>query len=250
VRLEILAEVYAVAARDLRDLRLEADGQQVPFLLLSPPDPALAFEVRSAEPTASSVRGVSRVEQSLAASNLPLTVVHVTASPGVFRRRLRVGIRRPQRPGTEPGELWSAPWSSWVCRDPAPIPCRQVAQLPATDRGTFLLELDDGDNPPFPSLDLEAWRRRHELLFVWPGGDPVHLWAGCPELASPRFDLAALGPQLRGLPWVPAELGALVERRGRGEWRRWALIGSLVLAAVVLLWILARALRMGEVAGS
>jgi hypothetical protein len=73
--------------------------------------------------------------------------------------------------------------------------------------------------------------------------------AGAAQLEAPQYDLAAVGDDLRARPAQVAKLGAAIEGTVTTAKRfpRWVVLGSLGLAALVLLVLLARALpRMPE----
>jgi hypothetical protein len=103
------------------------------------------------------------------------------------------------------------------------------------------LEVDDGDEAPLSRLAVELWRPRREVRFRWPGGE-VELLAGA-DVPPPSYDLAAEAAMLLAQPAAEATLGPQRPDRSSPRLLRWALLGSLGLAALLLLLVLARALR-------
>lgn len=238
VRLELPAAVYGASREGLADLRLAVAGRQIPFFRWSPAEPALTAGETGSRPGASDRPGESRVVVSLPAGNLPLTQIHLTA-PGIpLRRSVTVRYVDPARRQDR-----DAARSSWRCVPEPPLPCREGLSLPGPAPRLLAVRFQDGDNPPLPALDVQVWRRRDVLLFVWPQlGDEgeVQLLAGAEGLEAPRYDLAALGPALAGHPWQPAEIRS--ERTGPPWWSGWVLPLGLAAAGIWLLALLRRIL--------
>ncbi|HVS01249.1 MAG TPA: hypothetical protein VMT16_00630 [Thermoanaerobaculia bacterium] len=242
VRLPVPAVVRAAAAADLRDLRLVAAGRQVPYLLLpaAVPEPARAWQGVAPEPAG---EGRSELSLSLPQQELPPGSLHLSRD-GPFSRRARLELPLPGRPGAGAATAWSSGWRSWECAARPPLPCRLVIDtraVPAAAAGLRLV-FDDGDNPPLPPLDAEWWVEGHDLLFPWPPAGAVRLLAGASGLAPPRYDLAAMESVLAALPAAPAVLAARQDATV-GGWQRPLLLTALALAALAMLWLLARTLR-------
>lgn len=239
VRLEIPAAVYGASRESLADLRLSVAGRQVPFFRWSPPDPALTAGEAGSRPGESDIRGESRMVVSLPAGGLPLTQIHLTA-PGIPLRR-PVSVRYVD-PGRGPG-LEDVARSNWTCMPEPPLPCRQGLPLTGPAPRLLTVRFKDGDNPPLPALDVQVWRRRDVLLFVWPDlgkGGEVQLLVGAEGLEEPRYDLAALGPALAGHPWETAEIRS--EHTGPPWWSGSVLPLGLTAAGIWLLVLLRRIL--------
>lgn len=245
VRLELPAGVYPLARRDLGNLRLSAAGRELPYLAHRP-DLPVAVGARQRVSPEPSGRGRSRVETELPAGTVRLSQLELTADDAPFRRLLRVGFPDPAPKAGEPAETWRGGWRAWACEDHGPLPCRFELALDGVAAARLIVELDDGDNPPLGRLETAAWRRRDELVFVWPERGPVTLVAAARNVRPPRYDLTLAADRLLARPWVPAELdlaaatGAAAER---GRLGRMVLYAALALAAVALLALLYRMLR-------
>jgi len=259
VRLELPAEVYATARRDLGDLRLALERSQIPFFHWTPPEPALAGGERALHPEP--VRGtrVSEAALTLPASGLPLTELVLTTPGAPLRRAVEARYLEPIRrtrslPGDplgNPREAAPVTHALWECDAEPPLPCRVALALPGTAPKILAVRLADGDNPPLASLDAAAWRRRDVLLFVWPRPgtqagttETVKLLAGAERLAAPSYDFAALGDVLLARPWQPAELdlAGAAAAAGASRWTRWALPIAMTVAGLLLLLLLRRIL--------
>lgn len=247
IHLELPPDAYARLRPDLGDLRLDYGGRQVPYILWSPPDPAPASTLRGAVPKADRARAVSVLALEVPQDALPLTSLELTTDAVPFRRTVTLSWVEERRPGFEPARPTSFGWSDWRCEGAALLPCRLC--IPVTPHPARRLEvlIGDGDNPPLASVDMVLWRRRHVLVFGWPGDGALTLRAGSADLSGPRYDLADLRDQLLARPSRAAALQPLDEALppGRQRWVRWGLIGALAAAALLLLALLARALRPG-----
>ena len=244
VRLPLPAAVEAAARYDLGDLRLASRGRQVPYLIEEAATPARAasWDRLALRPQGN---GTSVAELSLPAGGdgrVDVLVLRTPARP--LRRDVRL-VREVAAEGVGAATRETLAQSSWQCEPLPPLPCELEMQVPVWSRGRGPLraEIVDGDNAPLGQLSAELWRSRRELLFPWPG-EPPALLAGAPDLAPPRYDLAAVASELRARPAVRASLGEAMEAWDTkpARWPRWAVLGSLGLAAVVLLLLLARAL--------
>lgn len=239
VRLELPAAVYGASRESLADLRLSVGGRQIPFFRWSPSEPVLTAGETGSRPGESDSPGESRMVVSLPAGGLPLTQILLTA-PGIpLRRAVSVRYIDPGR-RQDPEDVAR---SNWTCVPEPPLPCREGLSLAGLAPRLLTVRFQDGDNPPLPALDVQVWRRRDVLLFVWPdlgksGG--VQLLAGAEGLEAPRYDLAALGPALAGHPWEAAEIRS--ERTGPPWWSGWVLPLGIAAAGVWLLVLLRRIL--------
>lgn len=238
VRLELPAAVYGASRENLADLRLAVAGRQVPFFRWSPAEPALTAGETGSRPGESDHPGESRVVVSLPSEGLPLTQIHLTAPAIPLRRSVLVRYVDPARRLDR-----DTARSTWRCVPQPPLPCRERLSLTGPAPRLLAVRFQDGDNPPLPALDVQVWRRRDILLFVWPrlaADGEVQLLAGAEGLEAPRYDLAALGPALAGHPWQAAEIRS--EREGPPWWSGWVLPLGIAAASLWLLTLLRRIL--------
>ncbi|MEW6756841.1 MAG: DUF3999 family protein [Acidobacteriota bacterium] len=243
-RLDLPEAVYGAAREDLADLRLESGGHQVPYLLHSPAEPAIAGEWRGLAPTPGRTRGESEILLPETAPDLPLTALELRVAASAFHRPVTVRLSgEGDRPGVEAAA--KVTYGDWTCAGASALPCRIVVPLwGAGPRGRLRVVFQDGDNPPLPAVDAVVWRRRHALYFM-NTKDPVRLLAGSPGLPAPRYDLASLESQILAMPSQAAALGRAESGGPRtGSRNVWlALVGALILCGAVLLLILARAVK-------
>lgn len=242
VRLELSGaggdELHGVARADLADLRLALDGHQIPYI-----------PTRSAAPAAAEPKvlrpGAAPLEIALDPA-LPWTALTLRAPAATFAREVHGTYRGPARPSLDAIHTAAFARTTWACAGASPLPCRLDVELSRPPQTAELLEitLDDGDDLPLTALEVELWRRREALLFVWPeaSAGAVTLLAGAAELGSPSYDFATLADLVALRPARAALLG---ERRAAAAalvLPPWLFPASLALAAAVLLWLLWRML--------
>lgn len=226
--------------------RLDHGGRQVPYVVRTPPVPAVAQGSGRYSPAPLDAQGgsLSGVDLDLARGALLIRQIELTAPGGPFHRRLRFGVLEDPTVGapTEPADR--TPWSIWRCEPKGPLPCRAVIEPgPGLPGDRLRVEIDDGDNPPLEELRITFWRQRPELIFVWPGGDVTLRVAE--SIGPPRYDLVLVAGELLARPWTEAtvDLDAAGGQDPDGRLARAALLAALALAVVVLLVFLARLLR-------
>ncbi|HET9768793.1 MAG TPA: hypothetical protein VFS60_18245, partial [Thermoanaerobaculia bacterium] len=250
VRLLLPGAVETAARADLADLRLARQGRQVPYLVedVAAPERAAAWERLVPKPKDRDDR--DRGAEGVSVAELPLPQglsrfdgeLLLRVPPRPLRRDVRL-VRQGVAEGVGDAPEISTPWQQWRCEPLPPLPCELALIPPAAGRGPLRLEIADGDNAPLAEIAAELWRPRRALLFPWPG-EPVALLAGSPRIGAPVYDLAAVADELRARPAHVARLGPAMEgsQGAPAGWPRWTVLGSLALAAVVLLLLLARAL--------
>ena len=250
VSLEVPPGCYAVARRDLADLRLDYSGRQVPFVLWLPSEPVQALALKGVAPSTPKGESHSEISLDLPADALPLVSIEVSAPAAPFSRPVSL-LALETTSGSEGrrGDSW-VPLDSgtWRCPGVSEIPTRFVLRASQVDGRRLRLVFEDGDNAPLPSVDVVVWRRRHILLFPWAGAG-VQLCAGARNLGAPTYDLAELREEIIRRPTRPATAGGLIGKatpshtRGDSAFGRGALLAALLGVGVLLVVILARSLK-------
>jgi hypothetical protein len=238
---------------DLGDLRLEGPGGlQIPFLLesgVAESGVALSVEPERAAAKHSRFRLALPAGRSVGDGALPASALELEVAPAFFSRRARIE-------GTlgDGGERRLYDGTLTQRADPGSVAAPLRIGLSGARVSGLVLDVDDGDDAP---LSLRAVRLRvatpRVVFKARPGEARVLL--GRPDLASPRYDIAALRQELlaysatRVVPG-PLEPNASYRRRA-GELLRlapgpvllWLALGGAVLALGALV---VRALRASE----
>jgi hypothetical protein len=242
VRLPLPPAVETTARGDLGDLRLASGGRQVPYLLEEAPTPVRAgsWERLVLRPQGDGTSAAELASPAGGSGRYATLVLRVPPRP--LRRQVRL-LRDVPAEGVGSPTRATLAQAVWHCEPLPPLPCELALPAVIAGRGSLRIEIVDGDNAPLGQLAAELWRSRRQLLFPWPG-EPPALLAGAPGLAPPDYDLAAVASELRARPATSARLGAEMQAwdGAPARWPRWAVLGSLGLAALVLLLLLARAL--------
>ncbi|ACB73604.1 DUF3999 family protein [Opitutus terrae] len=252
-QLELDLDVLARAQPGFADLRLVHDDAQVPYLLertaLARTTP-LAVEILR-DPKRPHI---SRWQITLPRASLPVTKLTLTSSTPIFQRQMRLyeKVVDERRGDSFERSLGNATWSH-TPGDVRPLTL-PFPTPPVT--GTFVLETDDGDNPPIALTAVAATYPVVRLLFKT-DAEPLELYYGNAAATTPRYDLALVGGQIFAAEKSVATLGA-EEQAGQAGWGAavggsragmffWAALGLVV---VVLLVVVAKLLPKPPVAKS
>ncbi|HEX6901947.1 MAG TPA: hypothetical protein VF789_19655 [Thermoanaerobaculia bacterium] len=166
VRLPIPDRVNAEYEGYYGDLHVEAGGRDIPYQV-DRSDPFLAVRLSGVRPRPSHQAGFSRIELPLR-PGLPFDSVRLRARPEVFSRKVQL----------VDGDSVVVE-SDWTCFPGRPCALEfEVSSKVLAKNARPLLQFLDGENPPLPAVDVEVWRRRESLAFLWPRSGPVRLLTG------------------------------------------------------------------------
>ena len=239
-QLELDLDVLAHAHHGLGDLRLLADGLQVPYLL-ERPALSRAHEL-AVTPAADPKRPrFSRWQLKLPRAGLPLTRLTLTSPGNLFQRQLRIyEVVTDDRGNSHERGIAAAEWRR-TPGEQSPLVVR-IDLPPVTD--TLIVETDNGDNPPLALGRVTAAVPVTRLLFK-AAQTPLALYYGNPHAAAPRYDLALVAGQIVAAEKQVATLGA-EEKARAGGWGRallargkggvlfWGVLGLVVVALLVV----------------
>jgi hypothetical protein len=156
VRIEIPAWLYARSPA-LADLRLVADGREVPYLLWRRGEPMRVAELDGLTLDPRTRRSPKLL---LPARDVPLSLALITTYPAIAAQFSLSG---------EHGEDYI--YDSSRCAPQAALPCRRTMNLQghfeAAAPGPLFLGVGGGGPPPGARCDLSLWRRRDGVVFVW-----------------------------------------------------------------------------------
>lgn len=194
-QIELGPDVLARAAPDHRDLRIVTGDRQLPFL----------FERTSISrslpliPTSASdpkKPRLSRWSLKLPQAGVPISRLTCATGSPLFQREMRLWEEvTDERGDTFPRELGRASWK----RVPGETTREMTIQLDvAPGSGALFLETDNGDNP---AIELHDFRGHYPVTRVVfkaasDSTQPIKLYYGNPDAASPRYDVTLIADQL------------------------------------------------------
>lgn len=214
VKIEIPADLLAQSRPDLSDVRLTTEtGDKIPHLVRrSAHEPALegvTWERTEEGPS-------SKLQVTLPISDVPISTVLLSSPAPLFDRRIRLDIAR----GASLQPIRAVRWRGGERPGALAI---NVGQ-PVGD--SFLITIDNGDDPPLQIDDLQVHLPGWEIVAVLPQG-PVRLYHGDQDRDPPDYDLVLLADQLRRRALTEATVGAPAPVARRSL----SLLDRLVLAA-------------------
>jgi hypothetical protein len=125
----------------------------------------------------------------------------------------------------------------------------EVAFRRPMESDTFILQTDNGDNPPVELENFEVTYPVTRVLFKAKAGAPIFLYYGNPRVAAPSYDLSLVADQLLAAEKSTATLAAQ-EQLKPSSWSNRPMPGSgglvfwgiLAVVVVVLLVVISRLL--------
>ncbi len=245
-QLELDLDVLAHAQPDFRDLRLLRGSNQVPYLLERTSISRSLAPAITATNDAKDPR-LSRWTIRLPQSHLPITRLRCTARTALFQRDTTLYEELRDENGEKyRHNLDNASWTQTPERKSRDF-FLTLERPPQSD--TLFLETHNGDNPPVELEQFQLCYPATRVLFKAGPADPVFLYYGNPQVASPRYDLNLVGGQLLAADRRAASSGAEEQLR-KPSWRENQIPGQgvvvfwgiLALVVVVLLAVISRLL--------
>jgi len=240
-QLELDPDVLARALPDLRDLRVVSENVQLPYLI------ERTSISRTVNLTAASAndRGrptMSRWQLKLPQAGIPITRITCASDSPLFERTFRVWEELTDERGNKyPAELAQPTWRR--------VPNQTTGQLAASFErpprsDTILIETDNGDNPPIELHEFRGYYPATRVIFALTRSQPIALYYGNDEAASPRYDAKLMAAQLLRSERTAAALGPQEtlksERvtetlRGSARYIFWGVLGIVVVALLLLI---------------
>ncbi|MBP6863640.1 MAG: hypothetical protein KBC32_00050 [Candidatus Didemnitutus sp.] len=211
------------------NLRVDLQGRRAAYVRLELDDfrsPALTITSVWLEPAAGEPAALQPVETrlvrreafagetvltvALPGRHVPLARLDFTTPEPLFTRQVTVA-ERELRDG-EASERIVARGTIYRVQLPG-VPPREQLSLPldfAPTTRELLVHIHDGDSPPLQPTAVQAWQPPAALVFAAPAAGDYAVLTGHAQARTPRYDLAALGQDLRRAEAVALTLG---ERR-------------------------------------
>jgi len=252
-QIELDPDVLSHATPDQRDLRIVTEDRQLPFLFERP---SISRSVPLASVSANDLKKprLSRWSLKLPKPGVPITRIQCAADSALFQREMRVWEEVPDERGdTFPRELGHAIWKKL----PNQATREFAIHLDVAPRSdTLFLETDDGDNSP---IDLHGFRCDYPVTRVVfkaapDSTQPIWIYYGNPDAASPRYDVALIADQLFRTERASATLGPQENMGSKTERitktltgsARYIFWGTLGVVVVGLLLLISRLLPKNE----
>ncbi len=245
-QVELDLEILAHASRDLGDLRLVSNENQIPFLL-EKTSISRAVTITPSAAGDPDRPSVSRWSLKLPKAGLPITRMVATPGPGVFQREFRLSEIVSGGPGEDfTAALATAHWTQTPDEKKHEI-VFTLTTPPRTD--SLFLETDNGDNPGVQLGEFRAFVPVTRVIFkATADGAPVWLYYGNHKASAPHYDLNLVAQELlrseKAMTAIGSEevLKARVSTAGEAltgssRYVFWGVMGMVVIG---LLMILAR----------
>ncbi len=240
--IELPVDVVSVVRPDLGDLRLVRDGRQIPYVAdRQTLRRKLEVNVQAEVVPPKSRLSLWRLE--LDAPGVPLAVLRVDTPQAALAR----WVRWYEVVESREGDRWTnvlahQEWSRVPGTALRPLELTPGHRL--SGRVSWI-EIDDGDNPPLPTLAWSAEYTTRRIYFLGGGTGAIDLFYDHPEAVVPRYDLSLLADRLNASSRTVATLGPVTERdRGWGEAvvsgkgmmvLFWAVLAGVVVALLVII---------------
>ncbi len=240
-QLELDPDVLARAMPDLRDLRVVSENVQLPYLI------ERTSISRTVNLTAASANDrerptISRWQLKLPQAAVPITRITCASDSPLFERTFRIWEElTDERGNKDPAELAQITWRR--------VPNQTAGQLAASFErpprsDTILIETDNGDNPPIELHEFRGYYPATRVIFASAGSQPIALYYGNDEAATPRYDAKLTAAQLLRSERTAAALGpqeTLKSERvtetlsGSARYIFWGVLGIVVVALLLLI---------------
>ena len=228
IRLEVDPAVLAHAELSLADLRLIQNGRQIPFLL-SPSKgqrsirPEVIGAADAKRPT------VSIWNVTMPRAGLPVASLTADSKTPLFERNFVAAMKQEPPHSARMTHIGSGRWVKSSLNDNSQLAMHiQASRLPET----FVLETDNGDNPPIELHDVQVIYDVTEVVAKIVEEAPVHLYYGNRAAGAPRYDLQLLRQELLAASPIIVTVGD-EETLKPGTWSE----SSTPSAGSPLLWI-------------
>ncbi|MEO8617702.1 MAG: hypothetical protein ABI600_21415 [Luteolibacter sp.] len=193
VRIDLDAKTLAGSQTDLGDIRLVQNGKQIPYLV----GPGTVFH--ELKPSGIFPKNdpkrpkISRWEIELPVGGVPMVDLTARSSAPLFTRRFVVAIEGKDDLGNAWREqVGTADWTKSGSGEVPLVLNLNGERLPAT----FILETDDGDNPPIPLDEVSLRFASPSIIAKLSDPAPLFLCYGNPKAAPPQYDLRVVRSEM------------------------------------------------------
>lgn len=245
VQVEIIPEVLARTANDLRDMRVVRGGHQLPFIAIKP-GVEKELDVPIAEVADAKESTWSKWDIQMPFANFPASELLLDSPTPLFARTLTVSEQHETGQGHFERILSNA---NWQRRPGWPASTFHLSLYSAPRATSIRVATDNGDNPRLRISSARVVYPVVQLLFRVPDTTPVHLCYGNRRAPYTRYDLQMERRKFENGTKVVATLGEAEKLpgyeadpkhpSGKGGLWLWA---ALALVVGALLWVVAKML--------
>ncbi len=150
--------------------------------------------------------GETRLALSLGAANLSVASVHLETSEPLFMRQVSVAFPKMSEDSIREEPIGQGTVYRVAVEGQPPSENLSVPLESLVESRELFLFVKNGDSRPLPISAVRVERRLVYLVFLARQPGAYHLLTGNPHCDSPRYDLAALGMNLKGVPVSPAKI--------------------------------------------
>jgi hypothetical protein len=155
--------------------------------------------------------GQTRVTLNLGAANLDLAAIEIDTAEPLFTRPVTLAV-----PQVTEDTIREQPLAHGVIYRVAiegqPTTSNLTVSVEAAVHSReLLLLIENQDSPPLPIMAVRAQRRPVYLIFLARAAGTYHLLTGNSRCAAPRYDLAALGADLKSVAPSPFKVSPMTD---------------------------------------
>jgi hypothetical protein len=150
--------------------------------------------------------GETRLALNLGAANLSVASLSIETDEPLFMRQIAIAVPRMAEDGIREqtigqGAVYRIAVEGQPAADDLSIPLETQARS-----REMLLLIKNGDSPPLPISAVRVERRPVYLVFLARQAGTFHLFSGNGHCEGPRYDLAALGMNLKSVAVSPVKI--------------------------------------------
>lgn len=208
----------AISSGTWRSLRLTVDDQRsqpIPFTgatihaAAAAPTPSEPFAVTIAERHENP--GETRLTLNLGAANLDIASLRFETDEPLFTRQVSLAVPQVAEDSIRERMLGQDTIYRVALEGQASVASLTVSLESQVRSRELLVLIKNEDSPPLPITAVRAERRPVYLVFMAKTAGVHHLLIGNPRCAAPRYDLAALGANLKGVSLSQLALSPLAD---------------------------------------
>jgi hypothetical protein len=158
--------------------------------------------------------GETRFTLDLGAANLDLANIHIETSEPLFTRPVTLAVPQVMEDSIREQAVARSTIYRVAIEGQTAVSNLTVPLDRQVRSRELLLLIQNQDSPPLPITAVRVERRPVYLIFLARSAGVYHLLTGNRRCAAPRYDLAALGDNLKDTAVTPIQLSSLTDNPG------------------------------------